>query len=105
MSKYEFKGINLIAEAFEKHDAKFRVINNHGQELQKEELNGIYVSRFPIKYISSFLKMAWQFPLYFSIKPNGYQKLANFGLKSQIPFRGMILAKKGVIYIIMIHCI
>lgn len=32
MTKYEFKGINLIAEAFEKHDAKFRVINIHGQE-------------------------------------------------------------------------
>lgn len=32
MSKYEFKAINLIAEAFEKHDAKFRVFNIRGQE-------------------------------------------------------------------------
>lgn len=32
MSQYEFKAINLIAEAFEKHDAKFRVFNIRGQE-------------------------------------------------------------------------
>lgn len=32
MSKYEFKAINLIAEAFEKHEAKFRVFNMQGQE-------------------------------------------------------------------------
>lgn len=32
MSKYEFKGINLIAEAFEKNNLKFSVLNLHGQE-------------------------------------------------------------------------
>lgn len=32
MSKYEFKAINLIAETFEKHEAKFRVFNMQGQE-------------------------------------------------------------------------
>lgn len=32
MSKYEFKAINLIAEVFEKHEAKFRVFNMQGQE-------------------------------------------------------------------------
>lgn len=32
MSKYEFKAINLIAETFENHEAKFRVFNMHGQE-------------------------------------------------------------------------
>lgn len=32
MNKYEFNAINLIAETFEKHGAKFDVVSNHGSE-------------------------------------------------------------------------
>lgn len=32
MNKYEFKAINLIAEAFEKRGVKFDVVNHHGSE-------------------------------------------------------------------------
>lgn len=44
MSKYEFKAINLIAETFEKHEAKFRVFNMQGQE---ELVAGFYVDGGP----------------------------------------------------------
>lgn len=53
MSKYEFKAINLIAEAFEKHDAKFRVFNIRGQE---ELVAGFSVDAGPnvmMKFITS----------------------------------------------------